>query len=137
MKKIQNLSDWELILLVFTVFFSSISFYLFYLGKIKIVSTYPIFSLTSLFLFLLKHYIRKKSYSYKKMKLLEAEISEAFQKGEIRFLKSLIEIQNEVAKEYGEDNFEVLIKSEIYAGDVETANKIFNEVAKRFISQHK
>lgn len=67
MKKIQNLSDWELILLVFTVFFSSISFYLLYLGKIKIVSTYPIFSLTSLFLFLLKHYIRKKAILIKKL----------------------------------------------------------------------
>ena len=50
-------------------------------------------------------------------------------------MKSIEEIQKEVAKESGEEHFEVLLNAEILVGDYKTARNLLIRVANRYVDQ--
>ncbi len=50
-------------------------------------------------------------------------------------MKTIKEIEKELAEECAEEHFEVLLHSEILAGDFETARRLLITVANRFIDQ--
>jgi hypothetical protein len=52
-------------------------------------------------------------------------------------MKTIEEIQKEIANECGEKYFEVLLRTEIEVGDFETARNLLIEVADRYINQFK
>lgn len=51
------------------------------------------------------------------------------------FMKTIEDIQKEVAKECAEEHFEVLLEAEIMVGDFETARSLLIRVANRYIDQ--
>lgn len=50
-------------------------------------------------------------------------------------MRTLDEIKLEVAKECGEEHFDVIFESEIMVGDFEQAKRLWDEVGKRYIRQ--
>jgi len=50
-------------------------------------------------------------------------------------MKTIEDIQKEVAKECAEEHFEVLLEAEIMVGDFETARSLLIRVANRYIDQ--
>lgn len=52
-------------------------------------------------------------------------------------MKTIEEIQQDVAKECGEEDFEVLLDAEISCEDYETAKKLLHTVADRYVDQFK
>lgn len=52
-------------------------------------------------------------------------------------MKTMEEVQQDVAKEYGEENFEVLLDAEISCEDYETAKKLLRTVADKYVDQFK
>lgn len=52
-------------------------------------------------------------------------------------MKSIDEIKKEIAKECGEEHFDVIFECEIQIRDYKTAKKLWNEVGRRYIKQFK
>jgi len=50
-------------------------------------------------------------------------------------MKTIEEIKKYIAKESNEEDFEVLLQSEIDSGYYETAKKLWNKVGERYINQ--
>lgn len=50
-------------------------------------------------------------------------------------MKTIDEIQQEVAREYAEEYFEVIFETKISIGDYEQARRLWNEVGDRYIKQ--
>ena len=50
-------------------------------------------------------------------------------------MKTIDEIKKEVAKECGEEHFDLIFKGEIIIGDYGQARRLWNEVGNRYINQ--